>query len=416
VKSIVVEGWTGYTVSLSVLNMEQLVSMAMRQDVRLYHREMPSAYPPHARRSGLLQPDQEERLRAIPTPPSDLRPDIVLRITHPYLATPDPRAGRTWVWGAAEMGLIEPVKIASNRPVREAMVTPGVWWITCSRWSARGLIASGAAPDRVAVVHCGFNPRVFFPVPPDRRAELRRTLGWEGRFIFLNVSTMNYYKGVHVMLASFVRIARAFPQALLVLKGSDTIINSAESLRAVVVNLPPEDQRLLAERTRYMGDALGASQIADLMRAADCYLSPYHGEGFNMPVLESAAVGLPSLVTAGGPTDEFTTNQFAWRIPSTPIVGNAIIERIHGAGAHGLSPNRDSLVQQMATLIQTPELCRLMSQAGPPYVRERFTWDRIADALVGLLTADDPCSRPEMRWAEVGTAGDGASATPSLRP
>ncbi len=413
-KSIVVEGWTGYTVSLAVLNMEQLAAMSARSDIRLFHREMPSSYPAHARRAGLLQPDQEERIRAIPAPPADLHADAVFRITHPYLATPDPRAGRTWVWAAAEMGLIEPVKVADRRPVREAMATPGVWWITCSRWSARGLVASGADPSRVAVVHCGFNPGVFHPVPPERRAELRRTMGWEGRFVFLNVSTMNYYKGVHVMLTTFVRVARAFPQALLVLKGSDTIINSAESLRSVLVNLPPDDQRLLAERTRYMGDALHASQVADLMRAADCYLSPYHGEGFNMPVLEAAAVGLPSLVTGGGPTEEFTTNQFAWRIPSTPIVGSPIIERIHGVGAHGLSPNRDALMQQMSTLIQTPELCRLMGQAGPPYVRERFTWDHIAASLTGLLTADDPGARPEMRWQDADPGR--TSATTSPRP
>ena len=42
-----------------------------------------------------------------------------------------------------------------------------------------------------------------------------------------------------------------------------------------------------------------------LYNIADLYISPYRGEGFNMPVLEAMSVGLPVLVSAGGSTDDF---------------------------------------------------------------------------------------------------------------
>ena len=37
--------------------------------------------------------------------------------------------------------------------------------------------------------------------------------------------------------------------------------------------------------------------MANLMRAADCYVSPYRAEGFNMPVLEAMACGTPVLTS-----------------------------------------------------------------------------------------------------------------------
>ncbi len=398
-KSIIVEGWTGYTISQSVLNMYQLASMARRSDIRLFHREAPGHFRPGTRlNSGLLLPEQEAAIASIPAPGADQRADALFRITHPYLATPSPHAARTWVWGASEMGCIEQHKIADKRPVRDALQTPGVSWITCSQWSARGMARSGADPDRIAVVLCGFDPAVFSPVSRDRRAELRRILGWEGHSVFLNVSTLTPYKGVHAMLAAFARVASRHPGALLVLKGSDTITPSQEFLRQALATLPDRVQQIIVPRLRYMGSALHASQIADMMRAADCYLSPYHGEGFNIPVLEAAACGLPSIVTGGGPTDEFTTPDFAIRTPSERIENNPAIERAHAPGAIALSPDLETLVEQACGLVSNDAQWSAMSAAGPAYVRDRYTWDHIADSLVRVLTADDPNATPEMKW------------------
>jgi len=399
-KSIIVEGWTGYTISQAVLNMYHLASMARRTDIRLYQRELPVIFRPETRVThGLLHADQEAAIRSIPAALPGQRADALFRITHPYHATSSPDVQRTWVWGASEMGCIEQHKIGDKRPVREALATPGIWWVTCSRWSARGMVKSGADPGRIAVVYCGFDPRVFSPASPERRAELRRTLQWEGRAVFLNVSTLTPYKGVLAMLSCFAEIARRVPHALLVLKGSDAITPSAQFLRQALSTLPPVMQQTIMPRLRYMGEVLATSQIADMMRAADCYLSPYHGEGFNIPVLESAACGLPSIIPAGGPTDEFTTPDFAMRIPATLIEGNPNIERAHAPGAVALSVDAPTLIERACQLVTDGSLWAGMSAAGPVYVRDRFTWDHIGDSLTRVLAADDPNATPEMAWS-----------------
>src|SRR5206468_11339578 len=60
-------------------------------------------------------------------------------------------------------------------------------------------------------------------------------------------------------------------------------------------------------------------QMPALYRAADVLVQPYRGEGFCLPALEALACGVPVVVTAGGPTDEFTSADCAWHVPSTRV-------------------------------------------------------------------------------------------------
>ena len=59
--------------------------------------------------------------------------------------------------------------------------------------------------------------------------------------------------------------------------------------------------------------------MAALYRACDVLVHPYRGEGFAMPVLEAMACGLPAIVTAGGPTDEFLPDDAGWRIDARQV-------------------------------------------------------------------------------------------------
>src|SRR5579872_4162762 len=57
-------------------------------------------------------------------------------------------------------------------------------------------------------------------------------------------------------------------------------------------------------------------QIIAMYRAADCFVFPYRGEGFGMPMLEAMACGLPVIATAGGAADDFLDDDTAYRIPA----------------------------------------------------------------------------------------------------
>src|SRR5262249_38127298 len=157
----------------------------------------------------------------IPTPPPDLRPDAVLRMAWPFHFQPDPAAGRTFVQATCETLAVDPRAIAGGRPAR--LVLPGLssQGIVPSHWSADGLVSAGAAPGRGAILPHGVDPSVFHPLEPEERTALRRRLGWEGRFVVLNVGAMTPNKGIAGLLRAVAGLAGPVPETLLVLKGCD---------------------------------------------------------------------------------------------------------------------------------------------------------------------------------------------------
>jgi len=117
-----------------------------------------------------------------------------------------------------------------------------------------------------------------------------------------------------------------------------------------------------------------------LYQVADVYVSPYRAEGFNLPVLEAAACGIPIICTRGGPTDDFVTDEFARRIES----GKSVVT-IDGRHASRLDPSLEHLIALMTAAIEDSRWRKQAAEAGPRHVRARYTWDCAVDTLIRKL-------------------------------
>ena len=130
----------------------------------------------------------------------------------------------------------------------------------------------------------------------------------------------------------------------------------------------------------YVGDSLSHQDMAMLYQVADAYVSPYRAEGFNLPVLEAAACGIPIICTRGGPTDDFVTGEFARRIESRKSV-----TAIDGRHASGLDPSLEHLIVLMTSAIEDSLWRKHAAEAGPRHVRASYTWDCAVDTLIRKL-------------------------------
>ena len=72
-------------------------------------------------------------------------------------------------------------------------------------------------------------------------------------------------------------------------------------LMQAVSTLSPRTKQLISDKILYDGSTLSTKQMAEFYLAADAYVSPYRAEGFNLPVLEASACGIPVICTKGGP-------------------------------------------------------------------------------------------------------------------
>ena len=87
------------------------------------------------------------------------------------------------------------------------------------------------------------------------------------------------------------------------------------------------------------------------------------------------------ICTAGGPTDDFVTEDFALQIASTlePV---AVSDTPR---AMGLIPDLDHLVHLMLCVIDDADFRESARAAGPMHVGERFTWAKVVDGLLPII-------------------------------
>jgi glycosyltransferase involved in cell wall biosynthesis len=138
------------------------------------------------------------------------------------------------------------------------------------------------------------------------------------------------------------------------------------------------------------GGTLPAAAVAELLQAADVYVSPYRAEGFNLPVLEAAACGLPLVITAGGAADEFTDAAFARRVAAARAVSDAADTHalLRARGQH-LEPDHEDLVAAILEAVRDAGWRAAAGRAAAEWVRSRgYVWRDVAAAHLRELGID----------------------------
>jgi glycosyltransferase involved in cell wall biosynthesis len=235
--------------------------------------------------------------------PPDLRPAASGRLA---LIQP-------WEFGAVPREWVEPIR----RHVDEL-------WVP-SEYVRRMYLDAGIPRERVAVVPNGVDLERFRPDGP--AVDVPRGRGTT----FLFVGGLISRKGPDLAVAAYQRAFAGRDDVTLIMKdfGANSIYGAVDRSR---LREWADSERL--PRIVYLDGDLSDDEMAGLYRAADVLVHPYRGEGFGMPVLEAMACGLPVIVTAGGPTDEFVPEAAGWRVRSQ--LRQETVERWEHIDTHGL--------------------------------------------------------------------------------
>jgi glycosyltransferase involved in cell wall biosynthesis len=335
----------------------------------------------------LFSPTDEKALAEIPKLPAGVIPDVEYRIAFPYDLVTPPRAKRTFVFGTSEYQFVTSNYISGGVPLADAHALHDgrMIIVTMSNWSREGFIQSGADPERVVVVSAGVDTSVYYPPTSQQRSSAKAKYKFaENEFVFANIGAMTGNKNVAMILRSFASVLREHSTAKLFLKGIDSLFPSKKLfMTAALQSLSGDDAALALPRVVYVGGSLSDEEMREVYHAADCYVSPYAAEGFNIPVLEAAACGVPVICTSGGPTDDFTTDEFAWRIKS-----NRVCNDVNGTIAKSLLPDEDHLRRLMQKVVVDVEFRKQARVKGPSFVADNFTWRHVVDRLLAIFFSD----------------------------
>ena len=379
VRRLLIEGWRFLPHSFALVAQAHCLALLQRDDVELRFTDLPH-YGTWRRTWGILPVDDETALAAVPNPEPDFAPDATFTMRPERPDFSGPRSGRRFAFGVAEYRVLKTQNRSGLRSGAEVPETVSV--VTPSQWPALAYERFGVPRDRIHVVPLGIDPAVFCPDAAARKAT-REALGLQDAFIYLSVGAMTWNKGLDVLLAAFAHIAQMERDAVLFLKGADAIYDSQDLVRRTLGMLPERVRAAAATRLVYEGGTYASARMADLLRAADAYVSPYRAEGFNMPVLEAAACGVPVICTAGGPTDEFTEEPFARRIRSSPRRVNFNATDV----GDYLEPDPDHLIELMRQSARERDDAMRVGAVGATYAAQNLSWERVTDRLVEVLFA-----------------------------
>ena len=370
---LVVEGWRFLPHSYALVAQSHCLCLARHPDVDLRFIDLPfydAAWKP-AR--GVFAAEDEVMLASLRPPDDAFAADATFTLRAECPDFTAPRTGRRFAFATAEYRVLGPQTTGGLTSAAEVPASVNV--VTPSRWAAVAYERFGFSAERIHVVPHGIDPTIFRSDEASRRA-MRASLGVGQAFLYVSVGAMTWNKGLDVLLAAFARVLENDTEARLLLKGTDALYPSREMVSEVLNDLPARARAAVSARLIYEGRTFSAKVMADLLRAADCYVAPYRAEGFNMPVLEAMACGVPVLCTAGGPTDDFTDPSFAGRIRS-----RMQRKRIAGGDGEALEPDLDHLVTLMRDAAGGE--ARARGALGAAHAHARYTWEAVTETLRG---------------------------------
>jgi glycosyltransferase involved in cell wall biosynthesis len=153
--------------------------------------------------------------------------------------------------------------------------------IAISEGSRGELLELGIVPpEKIRVVHHGYDERLYHPVP---KTEARERLGLpQDKKIILNVGSEDPRKDVPSLLKAVYKVQREIPDAMLVRVGAADSANEALKRQISV--------------KQYQG--IPEAQMPLFYNSADLFAFPSIYEGFGLPVIEAMACGIPTIVTS----------------------------------------------------------------------------------------------------------------------
>lgn len=253
--------------------------------------------------------------------------------------------------------------------VEQANQMDEVWAPTA--WGAEMFRASGVARP-VYDVPLGVDLARFSPGPPrERLAE---------RTVFISVFEWGRRKGWDVLLRAYRAAFRPADPVLLLLK-LDSRAPAGNPLRELAAALPAPAPPVGVLYNRAMAPA----ELAELYRAADCFVLPSRGEGWCMPALEAMACGAPAIVTAwGGPT-AFVDEAVGYPLRVGGLAPADAGEPLY-KGARWAEPDGEHLVELLRHVHRNRAEARAKGERAAAAAR-RWSWDAAAARVIERLGA-----------------------------
>lgn len=143
-----------------------------------------------------------------------------------------------------------------------------------------------AGLDKTQFLPVGIDHEFWHPLPESERAELRRDLGLEDRFVVITVAANHFRKNLSGAMQSVAEAVRQVPNLTYLVIAQPTPQSLGWNLKGLA------ERYNIADNVRVIHSRPDNGQLLRFYQAADAYLCTSHAEGLGLPILEAQACGV----------------------------------------------------------------------------------------------------------------------------
>lgn len=291
-------------------------------------------------------------------------------------------AGRPTIgWTMLESDRIPPLWVAQCNGMDE------VWVPT--RFNQETFARSGVDPGKIHLVPLGCDPDRFHPDVPPMSIPGRRGFAFLANFEWIP------RKGYDILLRAYLEEFGADEDVCLILKTYDNSAYDPEgrAIRQEILRIVREVGRPDPAQVILLTRVFEAERLPSLYTAADCYVLPSRGEGWNHPAMEAAACGRPAIITGWSANSELFSDDTSYLIPVEglePVPAYGVPNDAVYGGSCWARPSLAGLRRLMRHAFAHRAEVRAKGQLARSRVARVLTWEQSARRAMERLA----------RWAE----------------
>jgi glycosyltransferase involved in cell wall biosynthesis len=379
------EGWVDCPHSYTYVNVNVLRILMKIKDLQIYIKEVDlfnPAWSKHCIKGVTIDPDVYDAIKSLPKWSGE-KVDIVWRSSFPYNIEPLDDGTPICFQYTAEFQEIDRNYITKPDnlcKLNEYMHHNRVWGITPSCWNiSYGWFVTGQS-EFVKIIPHGCDVDKFYP-DIGAGLKIRTTLKIPvNDFVFLNLGAMTGNKNIIGIVRGFISMRLKHGNVSLILKGTDALYESSRFLMHYIQIAIRDSGISITDWSEKIQpgiflccNTLNYENMRAIYNSADCYLTPYCAEGFNLPALEAEACGIPVIATGGGPTDDFLSKD------CNLFVRSQILPGFSGFGRSLYTKLEDIEKAMEHMYYHKLEFREKARTYGVEMVRKSFRWDDVGD-------------------------------------
>ncbi len=260
---------------------------------------------------------------------------------------------------------------------------PGEWVEQANRMDE---IWTPTTFNKVALLGCGVTKPVHvMPLGVDVQhfhPEIDSFPSPDGDFVFLASFEWGERKAPEVLLSVFSETFRAREPVALVCKvnNRDASVDLIAQIEAL--QLKPWGGRIAFIHNR----ELPYEQLGSLYRSANCYVSAGRGEGWDMPLMEAMACGLPTIATDWGAHQDFAHDDISYPLRIRGTIP-AVARCPYYDSFSWADPDRGHLAELLREVYENQDEAARRGGRAAAEMRERWSWETAVTRLRDRLAA-----------------------------